>query len=442
MSEIDVSQLAKESLSTGTFPASHAADFRVHFEESVHSAIMSHASEDTSIEICGVVVGEWLRDNDGPFARITNFIRCDDAASKNTEVTFTHQSWSQINEEMDSTYSDKRILGWYHSHPDFGIFLSDRDMFIQEHFFCGAGQFAYVVDPVRKLEGVFEWRGGKAELMRHYWAGNRIIHVAAATSVRPAAATRSETVAAARSAETSPQLSVEPPLSMASLLLAAASLFLLGILLGHWRNGNEQQYLAEGAVAHYGLWNVLQLGRSEQVEAVYKKVAGTFDAVSTLAEEQTGKFEGDERRAVRKKFQDIRKQLAAARDDLQLIQSRYSVPPEQRELLAQVVVAHIGALSGIDTRRTLPVPIPIPMPTQEEDTAKKRDDGNPSKFLETQPKSQPLSPAPSAKPRNDSTTGQVKQPTTPSPPAGAQEQRTPAVKPAVDLSAAPAAPAT
>jgi len=416
MSEIDVTQLAKESLPTGTFPASRAADFRVYFEEAVHSAIMSHATEDTSIEICGVVVGEWLRDDDGPFARITNYIRCDEAASKNTEVTFTHQSWSQINEEMDSKYSDKRILGWYHSHPDFGIFLSDRDMFIQEHFFCGAGQFAYVVDPVRKLEGVFEWRSGKAELMQHYWAGNRMIHVAAATSERPASAERSETAAAVRSTEPALQPPVEAPLSMSSLLLGALGLFLLGILLGQWRDGKEQQYLAEGAVAHYGLWNVMQLGRSEQLEAVSKKVSGTFDAVSSLAKEQAGKLKGDERKAVHKKFQNIRRQLAAARDDLQLIQTRYSVPPEQRELLARVVVAHIGALSGTDTRRTLPVPIPIPMPSQKKETAKKRDDGKPSELSGPQSKSQPSSPASSAKPRNGSPTGRVKQRSTPSAP--------------------------
>ncbi len=56
MSEIDVSQLSQESLAASAFPASRAADFRVYFANDVHAAIQSHASEDTSIEICGVLV--------------------------------------------------------------------------------------------------------------------------------------------------------------------------------------------------------------------------------------------------------------------------------------------------------------------------------------------------------------------------------------------------
>ena len=52
-------------------------------------------------------------------------------------------------------FANARIVGWYHTHPDFGIFLSDYDVFIHQHFFSGPGQIALVIDPVRKLEGVF-----------------------------------------------------------------------------------------------------------------------------------------------------------------------------------------------------------------------------------------------------------------------------------------------
>ena len=38
---------------------------------------------------------------DHPAARVTDYIRCESATSKFAEVTFTHESWSQINEEME-----------------------------------------------------------------------------------------------------------------------------------------------------------------------------------------------------------------------------------------------------------------------------------------------------------------------------------------------------
>jgi len=42
-----------------------------------------------------------------------------------------------------------RIIGWWHSHPDFGCFLSSADLLTQKHFFHKSYQVAMVVDPVR-----------------------------------------------------------------------------------------------------------------------------------------------------------------------------------------------------------------------------------------------------------------------------------------------------
>ena len=42
-----------------------------------------------------------------------------------------------------------RILGWFHSHPDFGCFLSTTDLKTQQFFFPESYQVALVVDPIR-----------------------------------------------------------------------------------------------------------------------------------------------------------------------------------------------------------------------------------------------------------------------------------------------------
>ncbi len=41
-----------------------------------------------------------------------------------------------------------RIVGWWHSHPSFGVFLSTTDVATQEFFFPESFQVALVVDPV------------------------------------------------------------------------------------------------------------------------------------------------------------------------------------------------------------------------------------------------------------------------------------------------------
>ena len=122
-----------------------------------------------------MLVGSWHRDEAGPFVKIIESIRGEGAETRFAEVTFTHQTWAKINAEMDTKYARLSIVGWYHTHPDFGIFLSDRDRFIHEHFFSGPGQIAHVIDPIRKIEGVFVWRDAKPVLSPHFWVGDRIM---------------------------------------------------------------------------------------------------------------------------------------------------------------------------------------------------------------------------------------------------------------------------
>src|SRR5260370_3586797 len=170
----DVQQLGQQSLSETAFPGGRNQPFRVYFKPEAHEGLWKHAHEHGSVEICGVLVGKWVRDADGPFLLVSDFIRGEAATNKFAEVTFTHETWAKINHEMDTRFADLSIVGWYHSHPDFGVFLSDRDRFIQENFFSGPGQVALVVDPVRKTEGVFVWERGKPALAPHYWISDRV----------------------------------------------------------------------------------------------------------------------------------------------------------------------------------------------------------------------------------------------------------------------------
>src|SRR5881392_1571619 len=124
MVQLDVKDLTNEKLPTSRFPVDPRASFRLYIAPQVRLGIQQHAKADASIEICGVLVGNWYVDENGPYVAITDYIRCDNASSKFAEVTFTHESWAQINKEMDSRFANSRIVGWYHSHPDFGIFLS------------------------------------------------------------------------------------------------------------------------------------------------------------------------------------------------------------------------------------------------------------------------------------------------------------------------------
>lgn len=126
----------------------------------VREPIYDHIFTNDTHEVGGVLVG---RLGDG-FPVITGAIAALEARGERASVTFTHDAWGLIHDELDRKYPGQTIVGWYHSHPGFGIFLSSHDMFIHENFFSERGQVAYVVDPHAGTEGMFGWRDGKVEL--------------------------------------------------------------------------------------------------------------------------------------------------------------------------------------------------------------------------------------------------------------------------------------
>jgi proteasome lid subunit RPN8/RPN11 len=121
--------------------------------------IRQHARSHMKTEVCGVLIGGI---NDGAL-HIEECIAGKDAAQAGTHVTFTQDTWEHIYKVKDAAFPNDRIVGWYHSHPGFGIFLSDHDTFIHRNFFSAPEQVAWVYDPHSDEEGFFGWAGERVE---------------------------------------------------------------------------------------------------------------------------------------------------------------------------------------------------------------------------------------------------------------------------------------
>ncbi len=144
-------------------------DFRVFIAEEAFDRIGEKA--DATREVGGILVGEVLRDEGGPYILVETVIEALHAEESGTELTLTHATWNHIHEQMDKVHQGKRILGWYHTHPNFGIFLSDKDRFVQQSFFDLPFQIALVYDPVRREHGIYTWRDNMPWRARRYWIG-------------------------------------------------------------------------------------------------------------------------------------------------------------------------------------------------------------------------------------------------------------------------------
>jgi proteasome lid subunit RPN8/RPN11 len=136
-------------------------DLDIYLDRKPADAIERHALRDTSVELGGILLGKECVDEETgePFVWITEALEAKHYENTQASFTYTHDSWQEITRERDQKHPELDIVGWYHTHPDFGIFLSSHDLFIHHNFFNQRLQVAYVVDPIRQTRGFFQWRG-------------------------------------------------------------------------------------------------------------------------------------------------------------------------------------------------------------------------------------------------------------------------------------------
>jgi proteasome lid subunit RPN8/RPN11 len=128
-------------------------------EAEVARKIRQHARTSMKAEVCGVLIGNTEHER----MTVEACIAGTNAAQGGAHVTFTQDTWEHIYKVKDKEYPDDKIVGWYHSHPGFGVFLSEHDLFIQQNFFSNPQQVAWVYDPHTDEEGCFGWIGGNIE---------------------------------------------------------------------------------------------------------------------------------------------------------------------------------------------------------------------------------------------------------------------------------------
>lgn len=172
----DVAQIETQGLPEKEFPA--GPGYRVAISRGAHDAIWRHARESLEqkdrtdgqvLEVGGILLGNVYKDAQGPFLDVSAAIVAEHTQNQGTQMTFTPETWDQVNRMREERFPKLRIVGWYHTHPDFGIFLSDVDKFTHASYFSQPWTTAFVVDPVRQTEGFFLWMGGEPRRAGEYW---------------------------------------------------------------------------------------------------------------------------------------------------------------------------------------------------------------------------------------------------------------------------------
>ncbi|MBI4859043.1 MAG: hypothetical protein HY815_02030 [Candidatus Riflebacteria bacterium] len=136
-------------------------DHHIFINKRILIEITEYSKTNLSRELGGVLVGGYFSWNGKPYVTIDAYIAARLGESRSASFKFTHESWHEIGVIKEQKYPDALLVGWHHTHPSFGIFLSGMDMFIHQGFFNLPWQVALVVDPVADKLGFFQWKNGK-----------------------------------------------------------------------------------------------------------------------------------------------------------------------------------------------------------------------------------------------------------------------------------------
>lgn len=109
-------------------------------------------------EAMGFMLGDVCRQDRYRFVIVRDIVT-GALLSSADRVRFDNDSYSELFSELDSSGFDYVIVGWYHSHPGYGCFMSQIDLNTQVTSFHESYHSAVVVDPINKEIQAFKLKG-------------------------------------------------------------------------------------------------------------------------------------------------------------------------------------------------------------------------------------------------------------------------------------------
>lgn len=122
-------------------------------DSSVMTEVNSHLKEQ-NVELGGLLLGSVYRmEADGSFiVVVSDSVRSEQADSTGVSLRMSTEVWNQARKQSPLGIS---VVGWYHSHPNLGVFFSGTDRHTQRSFFNLSHCVGLVIDPIRKEQKIF-----------------------------------------------------------------------------------------------------------------------------------------------------------------------------------------------------------------------------------------------------------------------------------------------
>lgn len=132
---------------------------RVVMSQAAVRQVARHCESDTQVELGGVLLGHAYLHNQQVFVQVEAAIPAITDDQGPVHFTFTGDAWAQLHADKQELYPDLDIVGWFHTHPDLGVFFSADDEVVHAAAFTQPWHVGLVVDPIRQTASYFGWSG-------------------------------------------------------------------------------------------------------------------------------------------------------------------------------------------------------------------------------------------------------------------------------------------
>ena len=129
----------------------------VFITQNAYVRMCAHAGSDLDNEVGGWMAGKHCQDSISgeSFIVIDTILLAQYTNQGPAHLTFTGDSQVEMLNTLETSYPNKVLVGWYHTHPRMGVFLSQWDIWLHQNFFPEPWQVALVIEPFSSIGGVF-----------------------------------------------------------------------------------------------------------------------------------------------------------------------------------------------------------------------------------------------------------------------------------------------
>jgi len=129
----------------------------VFITQNAYVRMCAHAGSELDNEVGGWMAGKHCQDSISgeSFIVIDTILSAQYTSQGPAHLTFTGDSQVEMLNTLETSYPNKVLVGWYHTHPRMGVFLSQWDIWLHQNFFPEPWQVALVIEPFSSIGGVF-----------------------------------------------------------------------------------------------------------------------------------------------------------------------------------------------------------------------------------------------------------------------------------------------